>query len=146
MNEDIRQRFWSKTEIDPETGCWNWTAGLWNGYGSFYFQNTRHKASRFAFTITHGYAPKVCRHKCDNRKCVNPDHLEDGSHKDNTQDMMRRGRWRNQYVGRTHCKHGHLFVGDNLRMQGNRRVCRTCEKQRSRKFKKLNSLLSCKDA
>lgn len=34
----------------------------------------------------------VVRHKCDNRRCINPDHLEIGTHKDNTQDARKRGR------------------------------------------------------
>ena len=146
MNEVIRQRFWSRMAIDPQTNCWNWTSGLWGGYGSFYFQNKRYKASRFAFMLTYGYFPTVCRHKCDNSLCVNPDHLEDGSYKDNTQDMMKRGRWRNQYVDRTHCHRGHLLSGDNIRMRGNGRVCKACQKIRTRKFKESRSLLSYENA
>lgn len=34
----------------------------------------------------------VVRHKCDNRRCINPDHLEIGTHKDNAQDAHNMGR------------------------------------------------------
>lgn len=48
--------------------------------------------------IVHYYAtgelPPVVMHTCDNRKCVNPNHLESGTYRDNTQDMLAKGRGR----------------------------------------------------
>ena len=48
--------------------------------------------------VVHAYAtgetPAVVMHTCDNRKCVNPSHLESGSYRDNTQDMLAKGRGR----------------------------------------------------
>lgn len=51
-------------------------------------------AHRTAYRNAFGEIPKgaVIRHSCDNRWCVNPDHLSIGSHKDNTADMYERGR------------------------------------------------------
>ena len=51
-------------------------------------------AHRLAFEWWHGYAPNVTRHTCDNRRCYNPTHLLDGTHADNTRDMVERGRGR----------------------------------------------------
>lgn len=51
-------------------------------------------AHRAAFLDAHGYLPTVVRHKCDNPSCVNVDHLEGGTHADNSRDMVERGRSR----------------------------------------------------
>lgn len=47
---------------------------------------------RLAFYEANGYMPNVCRHKCDNPRCINPEHLEDGTHADNARDKVLRGR------------------------------------------------------
>jgi hypothetical protein len=46
------------------------------------------------YTQKNGAIPKgmVIRHKCDNRKCINPDHFEIGTQRQNMQDMVERGR------------------------------------------------------
>lgn len=54
-------------------------------------------AHRIAYELTHGEDSakgKVVRHKCDNPLCCNPNHLELGTHKDNMNDKMKRGRGR----------------------------------------------------
>lgn len=67
-----------------------------DGYGS----TVRHingerkyiKMHRAKFFDTHGYWPPVVRHKCDNPRCINPDHLEAGTVADNNRDRDSRGR------------------------------------------------------
>lgn len=66
------------------------------GYGVLVVDGAQWLAHRWAYQIRFGAIPekRVVRHKCDNKRCVNPDHLELGTHKDNTRDMIERGRAR----------------------------------------------------
>ncbi len=73
-------------------------------------------------------------HHCDNRPCVNVDHLFVGSQQDNIRDMHRKGRARNGKEMQTHCKHGHEFTLENtyVNPQGTR-ICRTCRYSNGRR-------------
>lgn len=77
------------------SGCWHFTGPLnSHGYGAVGFHGKVIGAHRLSYILTRGEIPNgllVC-HKCDNPKCVNPDHLFIGTYKDNAQDMIKKGR------------------------------------------------------
>jgi hypothetical protein len=94
--------FWKRVNkngpvINKKLGrCWNWTGGTYkkDGYGQVHYQGAAFVASRLAWTLERSEIPPdtlVC-HKCDNRLCVRPSHLFLGKPKDNTTDMMNKGR------------------------------------------------------
>lgn len=88
----IEDRFWPK--VKTGAGCWEWQASIYpKGYGQFGIAGKPALAHRVSWFIAHGEWPTflVC-HKCDNRKCVRPDHLFEGTHSDNIRDMDRKGR------------------------------------------------------
>ena len=78
----------------PESGCWLWDGVIKRGYGNIKYKGRPTSAHRLSYTFYRGKIPDgmcVC-HTCDVKSCVNPDHLFIGTHKDNTQDMIRKGR------------------------------------------------------
>ena len=90
----VLDRFMDKVEL-VDTGCYEWTAGCCGGgYGVFFIDRVSYRAHRIAWELLVGDIPegKWVLHDCDNPKCVNPDHLYIGSHQDNVDDMVRRGR------------------------------------------------------
>lgn len=93
MNKDV-ERFLSKVK-KTDSGCWEWSAGKFqNGYGQFCVKNKTTKAHRYSYLQFNGEIPEnmlVC-HKCDNKGCVNPEHLFLGTHSDNMQDMLSKNR------------------------------------------------------
>jgi transposase-like protein len=87
------KRFLKK--IQKTGSCWIYKGKkLKSGYGQFWFKRKNTLAHRTSWIIHKGDIPEgmcVC-HSCDNPSCVNPNHLWLGTHKENTQDMIKKGR------------------------------------------------------
>jgi hypothetical protein len=81
---------------EPNSGCWLWTAAVdrRSGYGFFHWPDTHSmKAHVASYRLFRGDPGGLCVcHHCDVRICVNPDHLFLGTHQDNTDDRVAKGR------------------------------------------------------
>ncbi len=89
-----RERFWAKVRKAGESDCWPWTGSLNRlGYGRFKLHGKTFYAHRVSFALRWGDSPQllIC-HRCDNPACVNPEHLYDQSHRENTLEASERGR------------------------------------------------------
>ncbi len=97
-NKSPKDRFEQGYIPEPMSGCWLWVRSTdEKGYGRFSVLEYKMKAHRFS-AFLHGLlgdlkdnTKHVC-HKCDNRSCVNPEHLYIGTHEQNMKDMYNKGR------------------------------------------------------
>jgi len=86
---------WTKINKQEIEKCWEWIGTTdRNGYGSLQINKKYYLAHRLIYYFHYNVWPNglVVRHKCDNRKCCNPHHLELGTDKDNARDTINRGR------------------------------------------------------
>lgn len=123
-----RESFWSRVVL-KQFGCWEWLSQAKCNYGRFTIRGVRMLAHRYAYEEVFGPIPDQLPldHLCRNPRCVNPDHLEPVTQKEN---ILRGVAPAAINKRKTHCQHGHELVESNLHQptlaQGRRR-CLTCE-------------------
>lgn len=92
----LREVGWTEVSRGMDTPCWEWNGNCTRlrGYGSFHLNGRGVAVSRVSYEVFVGEIPPglLVRHKCDNPPCMNPEHLETGTTKQNVQDMLDRGR------------------------------------------------------
>ncbi len=134
-NLAVMIRLWNYV-IEDENGCWVWQAHKnHHGYGTIAYKNVSRLAYNISYIlfrkkpITPG---KVLHHICGNRACINPEHLEEITNKENVL----------QGIGptavnarKTHCDDGHSIMEEEniYRNKDNGRVCKICHYQSSKK-------------
>lgn len=127
-------RFMAKVHICTDTGCWEWLGSGRNGYGLFWLNGAYSQSHRVAYAyFRERPAPKlVLHHRCENKLCVNPWHLEQMT------------RWENVARGdappavnnrKTACPKGHLYdrIWKASSGSGLMRGCGICSRDKSKR-------------
>jgi hypothetical protein len=91
----VMERIERDTFYEPNCGCWLYAGPIDDsGYGRIKIVGKKVRIHKFTYEKDRGPLPKgrLVMHSCDMPCCWNPDHLSDGTHKDNRQDAMIKGR------------------------------------------------------
>lgn len=133
----LETRLWSR--VDKTATCWDWTGHVTGGYGRIRVNGKRVQVHRLSYELCTGRKiPDGLHldHLCRNQRCVNPDHLEPVTPKEN----MSRGEAPSQVAARTGvCRNGHPLSGGNIRVRANgKRECRTCMATTRRAYQDAN--------
>jgi hypothetical protein len=135
--EVLPARFISKVDFQE---CWLWTACTdRTGYGLFSIGSNRNaRAHRFAYELMVGTVPSgmECDHLCRNRACVNPDHLEIVTHRENLlriRTRVAKGESVSTNSDQSMCPLGHPWAEFGSRHRDGYLRCKACASERERK-------------
>ena len=139
MNEGLAERLLRRVKVDAN-GCWIWQGRLSaRGYASIRvdrsWSTSAHRASYF---LAHGYVENNLDidHLCRVTSCVNPDHLEAVTHREN---ILRGDTFAARHAAKTHCPKGHPLSKNNLveyDLKKGMRKCKTCTYARNESRRK----------
>ena len=128
-------RFWAKVSLDPKTGCWQWAGAVsGKGYGQIQWKTNSgwrrmsvHRLVVLAseLAIPHGM---TIDHECENKTCVNPEHLSVVTSTKNIELYHRR----NPYVL---CVNGHRIEEAGVYVSNNHRRCKICMLAAQRRYR-----------
>lgn len=93
---EIDSKMVGKFLLNGYTGCWEWQCVNKAGYGIIKIGRKSFRAHRYSWGVKNGLIPdkmEIC-HKCDNPRCVNPEHLFLGTHQENMMDAYKKNRIR----------------------------------------------------
>lgn len=125
--------------VKRDSGCWEWIASTRRGgYGQLTYHGRPYTAHRASYEVHKGTVPDglLVLHKCDNRSCVNPDHLYAGTYVDNRRDMLERSGWKHPFRQRTECFAGHPYTEGSYGIaKDGSRTCRQCMREHQRRYR-----------
>jgi hypothetical protein len=109
--------------------CWLWTGNITpTGYGTFGWKRQIWLVHALVYQLVVGQIPAgtELHHKCQNRHCCNPKHLEPLTRKEHRKTYPRLPTNGNEK--KTHCLRGHAFTEENTIHRHGSRICKACEK------------------
>lgn len=140
MTPEELQDFETLAHAEPNTGCWLWVGTIAAGGYPRFKRSQAHRVSYLHYIGA--IAPKMhVDHRCRVRCCVNPDHLEAMTQRENAKRTLpgmrgkhSRSLGRGVNSAKTECPYGHPYAGDNLYITPSTgsRMCRICMRARAR--------------
>ena len=123
---------WFFNKVDKTESCWVWKGATLNGYGKFLVNKKHVYSHKISYQLFKGEIPKgkELDHLCRNILCVNPEHLEAVTHREN---VLRGIGPTAMNSKKTHCQRGHSYNEKNtFYYKDGRRWCKICKIERQR--------------
>ena len=139
MYQTLEARFWDK--VEKTDGCWLWKGFKnYGGYGVIHaYKGKNFLAHRVSYELHKGKIPKekYIDHLCRNRACVNPNHIELVTFKEN---ILRGESFSAINAKKTHCPQGHEYSKENTIIHhahgGKGRYCQKCQRAKYWEYSK----------